>query len=96
MMGLCKQPKEYFMIEYGFNGEVVIESFFSNIPEEMENPEAYGMTWEQVQKTLHKHYCDISKSYKDIAEDWSSKTCNEHFQPPKTNQTQMDYEREEW
>jgi hypothetical protein len=85
-MGRCKQPKEYFMIEYGFDGEVVIETFFSSIPEKMENPEMYGMTWEQVQKTLHKHYNDISKTYTDIASDWSTKTCEEYYNPPKTNQ----------
>ena len=85
-MGHCKQPQEYFMIEYGFDADVVIETFFSSIPTEMENPEMYGMTWEQVQKTLHLHYCNISKSYKDIADDWSTKTCEEYYNPPKTNQ----------
>jgi len=85
----CDQPKEYFMIEYGFDGEVIIESFFSRVPEEMEQPEIYGMTWEQVQKTLHKHYSNISKSYVDISNDWLTKTCDEYFLPPKTNQDDL-------
>jgi len=84
------QPKDYFMIEYGFNGEVVVQSFFSSNSKEMENPEIYGMTWDQVQKTLHKHYCDISKTYKDIGEDWLSKSCNEYYSPPKTNADQAE------
>ncbi len=88
-MGLCKQPEEYFMIEYGFNGEVVIETFYSAELEKMENPAVYGMTWEQVQKTLHEHYKNISKSYADIADDWINKTRKEHFEPPKTNQDEL-------
>lgn len=92
-----KQPQEYFMIEYGFDGEVIIESFFSTIPEEMSQPEIYGMTWEQVQKTLHDHYKKISKSYSDIADDWLSKTRNDYFLPPKTNQSELWLEEDtEW
>lgn len=94
-METCKQPTEYFMIEYGFNGEVIIETFRSSIPEHMEQPDVHGMTWEQVQKTLNKHYSDISKSYKDISDDWLDKACNEYFTIPKTNQEQL-WDDDEW
>ena len=91
------QPKEeYFMLEFGFDGEVVIEPFFSSKPEEMKHPEIHGMRWIEVQSTLHNHYKNISKSYSHIADDWATKTCNEYFARPKTNQDELWEQSEEW
>lgn len=98
-----KQPTDYYMITYGFDGkEPIVETFFSTEMEEMSQPEIYGMTWYQVQKVLHKHYKDLSNMFEDIAEDWLTKSEDEYFLPPETNQKQMDlwnnaeYEGEEW
>jgi len=101
-MSLHIQPIDYYMISYGFDGEPIVQSFFSENKDEMSKPEIYGMTWYQVQRTLHKHYKDMSNMYQDIAEDWLTKTEDEYFLPPETNQTQLDlwsnpsYEGEEW
>ena len=38
-METCKQPNDYFTIEYGFDADVIISAFYSSVPEEMENPE---------------------------------------------------------
>jgi hypothetical protein len=96
-METCKQPNDYFTIEYGFDADVIISAFYSSVPGEMENPEMHGMTWNQVQKTLHKYYSDISKSYTDIAGDWLDKDCKEYFAPPKINsQTEMWADDDTW
>ena len=83
-----EQPKEYFMISYD-GDEVFVESFFSRVVEEMEHPEIYGMTWEQVQTTLNKHYSDLSKAYNDIADQWLSKTEDDYFLPPNQSQPEL-------
>jgi hypothetical protein len=90
------QTIEYFTIEYGFDADVVIHDFFASTAEEIENPEMYALTWKQVQITLHKYYNDISKSYADIAGDWSDKSCEEYYNPPKTNAMQADMWNTEW
>ena len=95
-MKLCNKSNEYFTIEYGFDADVVIREFVSSAPDEIKNPEMHALTWEQVQTTLYKYYKDISKSYADIADDWSDKSCEEYYNPPETNSMQVDMWDTEW
>jgi len=81
-----EQPKDYYQIKWEVDNIPVVETFFSTDLTEMESPEIYGMSWAQVQKFLHHHYKDLSNVYKDISNDWLTKTEDEYFLPPKSNQ----------
>jgi len=85
-----EQPKDYYQIRWDIDNIPVVETFFSTDLNEMQNPDVYGMSWTQVQKTLNKHYKDISKAYSDIADQWLTKTEDDYFLPPDTNQSQME------
>jgi hypothetical protein len=80
------QPTDYYQVRIDIDNVPVVETFFSTDIHEMENPHIYGMTWDKVQKTLHKHYKDLSNVYLDISNDWLTKTEDEYFLPPETNQ----------
>lgn len=87
-MPIREQPKDYYQIRWEVDSIPVVETFFSTDLNEMQNPDVYGMSWEQVQKTLNKHYKDLSKAYSDIADHWLHKTEDEYFL--NINQTQME------